>query len=165
MTRARYILCSLLALMLVPSSAFAQDIDWGQIVGLNLLTSTSTTSVMGMSVVSPITSTTSSMTETLFGSADHTDRYLEHNAVALAQDITMGGGQTIEDLAQLCGLEAEKHQAFAALVRRHRKELVQIMNGDPGSDRALAFSQLIEDAMSMDPALSAHVAPRRVSMR
>ncbi|MEM1347771.1 MAG: DUF3015 family protein [Myxococcota bacterium] len=164
MTRARYILL-LLAIASVPSSAFAQDIDWGPTIGLNLLTSTSTTSVLGMSFVSPISSSTSSTTETLFGSVDHTDRYLEHNSVALAHDITMGGGETLEDLAQLCGLHPTKHAAFASLVRRHRKELVRIMNGVPGDDRALAFAQLIEDAMAMDPALSAHVARRRVSMR
>jgi len=73
---------------------------------------------------------------------------MEDNAVAMAHDITMGGGQTVEDLATMAGLEPEQHAAFARALRAERSQLVELL--DPGAidaSKAEEFAARIKDAL------------------
>ena len=143
-----------LGLAVVPMSANAQDrvrIDWEATLGVNLLTSSSTTSAALMYVTSPMLSTattTSDITDSILGDLYAVETYMEDNAVAMAHDITMGGGQTVEDLATMAGIEPAKHAAFARVLRAEREGLVELL--EPGAidaDVAATFAARIEDAL------------------
>ena len=151
------LLCApiVLGLAAVPLSADAQErvrIDWEATVGVNLLTSSSTTAVALMYITSPFLSTattTSEITETILGDLYAVEAYMEDNAVAMAHDITMGGGQTVEDLATMAGVAPERHAAFARALRAEREGLVELL--DPGAidaDAAAEFAARVEAALA-----------------
>ena len=76
-----------------------------------------------MTAVDGVSSTTSSTSDALFG-CDQAQVYMDANAVALSQEITMGGGQTVTDLAGMAGIEPEDRAAFAKVLRAQHAALV-----------------------------------------
>lgn len=125
-----------------------------QVYSSSSSSSTSTVMLFALLVFNP-TSTTSSSSMAVFADADTTCQYMRHNAVALQQDMTLGGGRTMHDLAQLAGIAPEHRPAFARAVRRASPQLREIL-GDGGSfDRARLerFEQALRDAMRQDAAL------------
>ncbi len=153
------LLCTpmVLGVAALPLSANAQNrtrIDWEATAGVNLMTSSSTSSVALMFVLNPVlsvSSTTSDITDTVLGELVAVETYMEDNAVAMAHDITMGGGQTVEDLAAMCGLEESQHAAFAKALRADRAGLVELL--DPGAidaDVAAKFASRIRAVLERD---------------
>jgi hypothetical protein len=83
------------------------------------------------------------------------DRYIRDNAVALQQDLQVGGGQTVDDLAQLFGVPVVQRPVFARLLRAHSAQLIPlttIPREDPARTRR--FILIIAAAMSHDPTMA-----------
>jgi hypothetical protein len=53
--------------------------------------------------------------------------YVDENAGALAQDISVGGGASLREVATLYGLEVGDHAAFGRRVRSERRALLAAM--------------------------------------
>ena len=53
--------------------------------------------------------------------------YVDENAGALAQDISVGGGESLREVAVLYGLEVADHAAFGRRVRSKRRALIAAM--------------------------------------
>jgi hypothetical protein len=84
--------------------------------------------------------------------------YLRQNAVQLAQDLAVGKGPTVTELASAFQLSREDAVRFAELLRRDRKallELADVERLDP--ERALAFGKRLNDLLSTDIRLDAHL--------
>ena len=81
-----------------------------------------------MTTASTVTYITQGLTDRLLDQmfAD-TQRYMMNNAVALSQDISMGGGESLRDLATIYGLPLEEHGAFCRQAYAHRDELVELL--------------------------------------
>ena len=160
--RALSALLTILCCAACPALAWADHEGGGQpqtqvTVMTSAPSSSSTTSALVLiTATNPFVLSSSSTTtaETLFGSADHTERHLRANAVALQADISVGGGQAVEDLAALCGVTPADRPAFGRLLREHRQALVALVDPDALSTaRAVAFADTIEQAMRQDQAL------------
>lgn len=129
-------LVAVLLIAVTPASAWAQDDDEDNATA-GLITTTL--------VVSPLT-TTSYLVQMLLESwtdkkLDEARLYMEHNATALARDVTLGAGPTIDDLAQAMGLPRRRHAAFGRGLRRERAAIVAML-AHPG-EHAAAFVALL----------------------
>ena len=56
------------------------------------------------------------------------DTFVRHNAVALQQDLHLGGGQTTADLAALLGVKDDELLAFQGYLFEHRAELTELLS-------------------------------------
>ena len=156
------------AIALTPMASHAQDggrIDWEATLEYNLLLTSSTGVVALWSVLNPVfstTSSTSSITDTLLGDIVMVEEYMEDNAVAMAHDISMGGGTTVEDLAAMAGLEPSEHAAFARALRSKRVELVELLDPETIDTRAATeFASIVESALLESDELRGAVERRR----
>lgn len=147
-------------LSLLPSAAMAEHEPQGESTVMVITTAPSSTSstsaVVLITATNPFfsSSTSSTTADTLFGSTQNTEQYMRANAVAMQEDIAVGGGRTIEDLASMCGLKPEDMSAFAKLLREQREPLIAMLEPS-GLDatRAVQFAAHIEDAMRQDQRL------------
>lgn len=130
------------ALMIVGSSTPAAAQQSGGVVRENLdllltlvvLTSASTT-------VYFIQALTDRMLDKAF--AD-TRKYMENNTVALQHDITVGAGQSLEDLAIIYALPERERPAFFARVRTRRAQLMPLLRGQHIKlDAAIEFTEAV----------------------
>lgn len=121
-------------------------------------TSTSTTTTSGVLItVGPILTTT--LVASSGGSSAQMEQYMRHNATALQQDLNVGGGQTIKDLAQIFMVEPAQEQAFGHILRQHRASLVDLTQVDTlNQDRAGLFISTIIGAMKQDTRFNDSVA-------
>lgn len=55
-------------------------------------------------------------------------RYMNNNSVALQQDISVGAGEALADLATIYAIPDAERGAFYARVRTHREELLAILD-------------------------------------
>lgn len=151
--------------------ASAEEIDWEATTQLNLMTSstsTSSTSIFAVwAIIDPMFSTTTKVTDTISSSTNKlldpftmTEQYVRHNQVALQQDITVGAGQTVEDLAALCGVSGDEVKPFGRALRAHRAAILAQINGqDLEREQIVAFVKELARAMNTDDALRAHLSP------
>lgn len=144
-----------------PATASAQggrqSIDWESTIKANGLLTTSVSTLAIYFTVQPIMSSTSSTSDLFFGTLDMARSFISTNSVAIAQDITMGAGDSIEDLAQLAGIKREHIPALAKLMHRERKKLIAILTEGPLTDQDVVhFSNIITEAMRHDPVLKTH---------
>lgn len=132
------------------SSAWAQDNNDDAVIAGYNSSSTSTTTSTGIAItVGPILTTT--MVAGSDGSNAKMEQYMRQNATALQQDINMGGGQAVADLAQMFQVDAAQHQAFGKMLRQHRGELLGLTNTDAlNHERAGQFISAIIGAMKQD---------------
>jgi hypothetical protein len=66
--------------------------------------------------------------------------YLRRNSDQLVQDVTLGSGRTVNDLAATAAISTNNLPAFGRLLRAHRAELLKLADVRQLSpDRALAF--------------------------
>lgn len=130
-----------------------------QVYSSSSSSSTSTIMLFAMLVFNP-TSTTSSSSAAVFANADVTCQYMRHNAVALQQDMTLGAGRTLQDLAQLGGIAPAHRGAFARAIRRASPQLRTILGDGEGFDQAALarFDAALRQAMRQDAALRQYVA-------
>lgn len=117
---------------------------------------TTTTSGVVLTAVDGVSSTTSSTSDALFG-CDQAQVYMDANAVALSQEITMGGGQTVTDLAGMAGIEPEDRAAFAKVLRAQHAALVPLLEDEVTREDAEAFTRIITDAMREDEQLAKYL--------
>ncbi len=158
----RYTLSALLALtaLLTPALALADHESETTVTVYPLgplLTTTTTTIgvIVAASIVTSPFTTTSSTSRSLFGSHDQTRDYLNENAVALQQDISMGGGAHIDDLATMAQLTPPQRAALGRLMRRHREPLQQLLaSGRVDDEGAALFTTTLEAAMREDALLA-----------
>lgn len=153
---------ALLTAMLTPALASAEH-EPGQEGGTTVMvistapsTSTSTTAAALITVTNPFfsSSTSSTTADTLFGSKQDTENYIRQNAVAMQTDLSVGAGESVSDLASMCGIAQEDLAAFGKLLRAERATLLAYV--DPASidgDRAVGFAAHIEGAMRRDSRL------------
>lgn len=151
--------------------ASADEVDWEATAQLNLMTSstsTSSTSIFAAwAIIDPMFSTTTKVTDTISSSTNRllapfamTEQYVRHNQVALQQDITVGAGQTINDLAALCGVSGDEVKPFGRALRAHRAAILKQINGQAlEREQIVAFIKEIARAMNSDEALRAHLSP------
>src|SRR5690554_3973051 len=82
------------------------------------------------------------------------EAYIRQNAVALQQDVTIGAGDLIDDLAAAFQVSEENIPAFAAALHAKRGELLPLTNvGELDAKRADAFFAIIANTMNQTPAL------------
>lgn len=143
-------LCLGLVVMLASTSASAQSMNDnnGEGAGLALLTTTTgiTTTVAGGVA----------LTVLLLDSGDSASKetYIRQNALALQQDITVGSGESIEDLAAAFRVSEEHLPAFASAIRSHREQLVPLTHVEKlDAKRAEQFFAIVARAMREKPAL------------
>lgn len=158
---ARALLAATVLLALGASPALAQDTtddttSDGGLFGAS--SSTSTTTALGVSVtVGPFITTT-----LVAGGAAKTsalEQYIRHNSAALAQDIQVGGGQTVNDLANLFHIAPSQRHAFGAMLRAQRHAIVPLTNpAQLDHARTRAFVQHILGAMQQDDRFAGSVA-------
>lgn len=139
------------------ATAFAQETKTSGNGGLGS-SSTSTTTTSGVLItVGPILTTT--LVSSSGGSSAQMEQYMRHNATALQQDLNVGGGQTVKDLAQIFMVEPAQEQAFGQMLRQHRASLVDLTQVDNlNQDRAGLFISTILGAMKQDVRFSDSVA-------
>ena len=132
---AKKLLSSLLIgiLIMAPAASFAQDIDDQDLMittyGIRL-TSTYIFVIGGLtgaaigSVVSATIGNSPLMNGLNKDELSMLASYIEEHDHQLAQDIALGGGETVNDLAQLYGVPANKRVQFAKALRRERRALM-----------------------------------------
>lgn len=129
------------ALMLMPAIASADhEFDNTNDDGGALLlssTSTTTTAVVGGII----------LTVVLASDADSMENYLEDNAVALQQDLSLGAGETVDDLALAFQVAEEDRATFGKIVRSNRATLLELANPEQlDTERARAFVEVLVTA-------------------
>lgn len=165
-----------MSVLCAQSLAWAQEtVDWDATVQVNLMTSstsTSTTSVVvAWAILDPMFSTTTKVTDSISSTTNKvldpfvvTEQYVKNNQAALSQDIMLGGGSSIEDLAKLCGVPSQDLKPFAKALRTHRAQILgQINSEDLERAQVLGFVKEVARAMAADEQLRAHLSPHVIS--
>jgi hypothetical protein len=120
-------------------------------------TTTTSTAALSISLVwaTPMaTSSSSSSSSNTFVLCEDDPRlvdYVAHHSVQLEQDIALGGGQAIDDLAAMIQLPAEHKASFGKALRQHKQGLTQALRQD-GSDeqRAASFASQLNALFAAD---------------
>ena len=83
--------------------------------------------------------------------------YMEHQRAQLGQDLAAGGGQAVEDLAQLFEVPPGQRAAFGAMLRAQRAALMRQVGQEGGvsEQAALTFARHIHQGMLSRPDLRA----------
>ena len=122
----------------------------------NIMSSTSTTHAVMVGVevlaMAAMTSsgamTTSSLAVLLVHNAAIAKLYLKENAPAVAQDMALGAGQSLNDLGVLAGVEPRHQRAFAKAVSKQRRGLLPLLNTDAAREVCVARIFAIARAVS-----------------
>lgn len=143
-----------LAMLCVPSLARAQDPGETAGGGASALSvSTTTSSIFGLYALafsSPLTTTIGGgilLTIVLkkeSGGATALQRELNHRRVALMQDLSVGGGEDLEDLSVLFEVSPDNRALFARALRPRRAELVAMLRHGPVThDQTIEFAEIV----------------------
>lgn len=128
-----------LALLLTiwASSASAQVYS-GEDEGPQVLYSSSTTTTTTAVGIALIYATVASAIPD--DSSAAVELYLRHNSVALAADLSLGAGDTVDDLARILNVPDGERPRFGRAVRIVSKRLIELADPDQlDRDRAHAF--------------------------
>ncbi|PZR06934.1 MAG: hypothetical protein DI536_29125 [Archangium gephyra] len=79
--------------------------------------------------------------------------WLVANELQLKQDLALGWGPTLEDLAGLAGIAPAHRERFGKVLQRHRRELV--VSAEVSPDEAAAVMARVGDLVMTDPVLRA----------
>jgi hypothetical protein len=81
-------------------------------------------------------------------------RYLRSNLHQLQQDLALGAGPALDDLAAAAQIRSENRRQFARVLQRHRVELLTLARAeDLTPARALRFLERIGELAAADPTL------------
>ena len=137
-------------LLLAAPNAMAQNGGGGGAFGASVTTTTTgvaTTLIGGGIALTVILVSNSS-------DSSSKEKYIRQNAVALKQDLTVGAGETVQDLAATFQVEDEDRETFARMLRERRDTLVPLTNLEKlDADRADRFFQTIVRGMQARAAL------------
>ena len=151
---AKKLLTSLLitTLALTPVASFAQDdagtehdpvmttiegigvtITYGIIMGvlLGVAIGAGVSTTVGVPILLTINQNEVSFLQSYIGDHEH----------QLAQDIALGGGETVNDLAQMFGVPQDKRAPFAKALRRERRALM--LAQDPSREQVERFGLIV----------------------
>jgi hypothetical protein len=114
-----------------------------------------TTSTVGMVVASSPMITTSSTTSSTSdaisscGDGPALAMYIEQNSDAMEQDIAMGGGQTVADLAAMIQLPEDQHATLGKALRHNKRGFTEVLRaqGLSSQERARAFAAQLKLAL------------------
>lgn len=155
LTKLKNVSCSILVAMVLAVGPFAPSLAYGQQVyadgWIGLSTTTTTTAVTVGGIV---------LTVVLVMGASKADveTYIRNNAVALQEDITLGGGATTRDLAAAFQVPDEHLPLFAAMLKEQRQELLPLTNVTLlNEERAGQFIDVILAGMIERPELAAQL--------
>lgn len=119
--------------------------------GLGLATTTTTlgaVTLVGGGIALTIVLATNS------GDSSSKKEFIRQNAVALQQDLTVGGGDSVRDLAAAFQVEQGDYDKFARMVHDRRDDLVPLTQVDKlDSTRADEFFRTIAKGMQTNPDL------------
>ena len=114
-------ICTLALLTTTTTNAHAEDKSFAD-------------NLMQLCIFAASTSSTTSFffdvgasTTNIANSMARANRYVDHNQHALAQDITLGGGESLWEVATLYRLNISDRRAFGKHVRTQRKALIRAM--------------------------------------
>ena len=154
----RRILTTLLApsLLAIPASpALAQDTGGGGGFGFG---TSSTTTWLGITV------TTGAVVLIVIYLLKPNDgaallqEYLQENQRQVAQDMSVGAGQTVDELAGFFGVSEHNHDAFARIIRDEYTRLAPTFTGEEVTlEGAGVFISVVTDAMMQDDELGQDV--------
>jgi hypothetical protein len=150
-TLAAFCAAALTVCLSVPAFAQGADSEFASPLSSTSTTTTTTAVVVGGIVLTVVLTTPEPDRKSAL------EDYMRHNAVALQQDITLGAGDTVDDLAVAFQIPDEDRNSFARLLRHHRKKLLPLT--DPESldaSRVRSFVGIIHRAMLEEPALREH---------
>lgn len=150
-------LCTLLlGITLIAPQASAEE-RTTVIIFTPALTTTTTTGVV-LTVIDSTTSSTSSTRDILFGSKLATTAYMAQNSTALKQSISLGDGESLNDLAHMARIAPHDVDTFKATLRTHRKPLVELLSApDFGETQAMAMTHIIVEAMRENVTLEQYI--------
>jgi hypothetical protein len=128
--------------------------------GLLLTTTTTTGVVAASSPMITTSSTTSSTSDALDVNGCRCralSAYIDQNGAAMEQDIAMGGGQSVADLAALLALPDDARAAFGKALRRNKGAFTAILRaeGMTSQERGVAFARALRAAFEADKQLAA----------
>lgn len=146
--------CAALVGLACGGQASAQDSTQDPIMLSSYTAQLTTTSWQFIAVAAPIsTSTTGALVQGINGQAS--TEYLRDNAVAVRQDLSMGDGPLMRDLAHMFGMPDEAVRV-GALLRRERAALgAELGRIERGEADATGFLTVALAALASDPALAA----------
>jgi hypothetical protein len=88
--------------------------------------------------------------------AEATALYLGAQTHQLKQDLALGAGPVVDDLASAAGITRLHREHFGRLLQRHRRELLALADREALTpDRALQFLHRIGELTWADPVLHA----------
>jgi len=144
-------MAAVLMLAAVPVSAQdnTNDGDGDGVVGLGLTTTTlGATTLLGGGIALTIVLASNG------GDSSSKKEFIRQNAHALQQDLTVGGGESVRDLAAAFQVEKQDYDTFAEMLRERRNELVPLTRVDElDSERADAFFRKVARGMQTRPEL------------
>ena len=116
-----------------------------------LLTTSTTGMVVASSTMITTSSTTSSTSDAISscGAGPALAMYIEQKSDAMEQDIAMGGGQTVADLAAMIQLPEDQHATLGKALRNNKRGFTEVLRapGLSSQDRARAFAAQLKLAL------------------
>lgn len=84
--------------------------------------------------------------------------YLQQNGAAVAQDVAMGGGASLDEISVYFGVHTEHRARFAQVLRAENTDLQALLAGeDVTREQARAFIAIVSEVMLADDVLSQDV--------
>lgn len=138
-----------LAFLFLPAVAHASPDTPQRIIGL--FSTLYVLPAMGLSSIGGLT-TTSHYYKNKKRQGDKTaaERYFHQNRQALAQDIALGGGDSLREFSALAGVGAPDHARFKNLVRGHRVALLSSLKAPAPGGCLDELMRLAAQAQSAD---------------
>ena len=126
----------------LPTKAFADHENEEAGVGLLLTTTLGGLTTTGLGVWLTIHLVNKNKKEAM-------KTYIRHNATAMRRDITMGGGDTVDDLAEAFRVPENQHADFGQALRDKRETLVTLADAETITEqRAGLFVATVQSAMN-----------------
>lgn len=145
----RFTIMLMLMLLCSPITAFAQheegEVDVGIDMSSTLLDASLIMLVEGVVltvVVGGVTtagSTSLGITIAQAHNMYNATRFVDKNAPALAQGITLGGGDVLTDFSRLAGVDVDNVKAFNKLTRKHRKALIPLLKDSSTHEECVIY--------------------------
>jgi hypothetical protein len=135
--------------------AAAQDSNSDPLVISSYTANLTTTSWQFIAIAAPISSSTTGALAQVMVNGQASTELLRENAVALRQDITVGDGPLLRDVATMIGM-ADEAGRVGAILRGERVALLRALGAlERGETDATPLLTLALAALAKDPELSA----------
>lgn len=154
---ASIVICLLfIGTLAVPGKAFAQDGPEGPeatgtgsvLVSLGYLTTT-TAVLAGVALVAGLGITTVLAVRSQRAEEEALQTYLNQNGVAVQQDLYLGAGESLLDLAQIFGVQEAELPLFSEHLFLHRQELAGFLEaGDATWESTQSFAALVREGLN-----------------